>query len=85
MVHELSLATITGKRLDETPFMQVSMTWAFTCPETVHRRPCMRTEMETWLSDSRVGEASVSIVGWNAIPGNDRNAVWDVNSELLWT
>ena len=45
----------------------------------------MRTEMETWLSDSRVGEASVSIVGWNAIPGNDRNAVWDVNSELLWT
>ena len=39
--------------------MQASMTWALTCPETVHRRPCMTREMETWLSDSRVRNNSV--------------------------
>ena len=35
--------------------MQVSTTWAFTCPETVHQRPCVTREIETWLSDSTVG------------------------------
>ena len=39
--------------------MQVSTTWALTCPETVHRRPCVTREIETWLSDSRVGNNSV--------------------------
>jgi len=39
--------------------VQVSMTWALTCPETVHQRPCMTREIETWLSDSRVGNNSV--------------------------
>ena len=27
--------------------MQVSTTWALTCPETVHQRPCITREMET--------------------------------------
>ena len=31
MVHGLSLATITGRWLGETPFVQVSTTWALTC------------------------------------------------------
>jgi len=55
VVYGLSLATITGRRLGETPFVQVSTTWALTCPETVHQRPCMTREIETWLSYSRVG------------------------------
>ena len=59
MVHGLSLATITGRWLGETPFVQVSMTCALTCPEKVHHRPCMTREIETWLSDSRVGNNSV--------------------------
>jgi len=37
----------------------VSTTWALTCLETVHQRPCMTREIETWLSDSRVGNNSV--------------------------
>ena len=37
MVHGLLLATITGRLLSETPFVQVSMTWALTCPETRNR------------------------------------------------
>ena len=31
-----------------------------TCPKTVHQRPCMMREIETWLSDSRVGNNSVA-------------------------
>jgi len=57
--HGLSLVTITGRSLDETPFMQVSTTWALICPEAVHQRPCMTREIETWLSDSRIGNNSV--------------------------
>ena len=45
--------------MGETPFVQVSMTWALTCPETVHQRPCMTREIETWLLDSSVGNNSV--------------------------
>ena len=60
MVHGLSLATITGRWLGETPFAQVSMPWALASPETVHRRPCMTSDIETWLSDSRVGNISVA-------------------------
>jgi len=60
VVYGLSLATIKGRRLGETPFMQVSTTWALTCPETVHQRPRMTREIETWLSDSRVGNNSVA-------------------------
>jgi len=59
VVHGLSLATITGRPLGETPFVQVSTTWALTCPETVHQRPCMTREIETLLSDSRVGNNSL--------------------------
>ena len=59
VVHGLSLATITGRWLGETPFVQVSMTWALTCPETVNQRPCMTRDIETWLSDSTVGNNSV--------------------------
>ena len=55
MVHGPSLATITGMRLGNTPFVQVSTTWALTCPETVHHRPCTVREIETYLSDSRAG------------------------------
>ena len=40
--------------MGETPFVQVSMTWALTCPEKVHQRPCMTREIETWLWDSSV-------------------------------
>jgi len=43
------------------PFVQVSTKWALTCPETVHQRSCVPREMETWLSDSRVGNNSVSL------------------------
>ena len=32
----------------ETPFMPGSTTLALTCPETVHQRPCMAREIETW-------------------------------------
>jgi len=39
--------------------VQVSKTWALTCPETVQLRPCMTREIKTWLSDSRVGNNSV--------------------------
>ena len=39
--------------------MQVSTTWALACPETVHQRPCVTREIETWLSDSGVGNSSV--------------------------
>jgi len=46
--------------LRETPFVQDSTTWALTCPETVHQRPHMTREIETWLSDSRVGNNSVA-------------------------
>jgi len=34
----------------QTPFVQVSMAWALTCPETVHRRPCITREMEIRFS-----------------------------------
>jgi len=30
-----------GGCMRETQFVQVSTTWALTCPETVHQRPCM--------------------------------------------
>jgi len=40
--------------LGETPFVQVSTTWASTCPEMVYQRPCMTREIETWLLDIRV-------------------------------
>ena len=59
VVHGLSLATITRSWLGETPLVQVSTTCALTCPETVHQRPCMTREIETWLSDSRVSNNSV--------------------------
>ena len=59
MVHGLSLAAVTRRWLGETPFVQVSMTRALTCPEMVHQRPCMMREIETWLSDSRVSNSSV--------------------------
>ena len=39
--------------------MQVSTTWALTCPGTVHQRPCITREIETWPSDNRVGSNSV--------------------------
>ena len=29
--------------------MQVSTTWALTCPETVHQRPCVTREIETFM------------------------------------
>ena len=37
VVHGLSLPTITGRWLGETPSVQVSTTWALTCSETVHQ------------------------------------------------
>jgi len=44
----------------EHALVQVSTTRALTCPETVHQRPCMMTEIETWLSDSRISNNSVA-------------------------
>ena len=45
VVHGLSLATITGRWLGETPFVQFSTTWALTCPEMVHQRPQGRSKL----------------------------------------
>ena len=45
MIHGRSLATITGRWLRETLLVQVSTTWALTCPETV-KRLCVEREME---------------------------------------
>ena len=42
---------VTGK----TPFVQICMARALTCPETVEQRPCVTREIKTWLLDSRVG------------------------------
>ena len=42
------------KVIGRDPFVQVSTTWALTCPETVYQRQCMMREIETRLSDSRV-------------------------------
>ena len=47
------------KVIGRDPLVQVGTTWALTCPETVHQRPCMTREIETWLSYSRVGNNSV--------------------------
>ena len=46
--------------MGKTPFVQVSTTWDLTCAETVQQRPCMTTEMETWLSDSWLSNNSVA-------------------------
>ena len=46
--------------MGETLFVQVSTTLALTCPETVNQRPRITREMETWLSDSRVGNNSAA-------------------------
>ena len=50
------------KVMGKTRFVQFSTTWAITCSEMVHQRPRMTREMETWLSDSRVGNNSVTDV-----------------------
>ena len=52
MVHGLSWATVTGSWLGKTPLVQVSTTWALTCPEMVHQETIMTREIEIWLSDS---------------------------------
>ena len=59
VAHGLSLATIARRWLGEAPFVQICTTWTLTCPETVQQRPCMTREIETCLSDSRVGYNSV--------------------------
>ena len=77
MVHGLSLATIRGRWLAETPFVQVSMTWTLTCPETVHLRPCMKREIKTWLSDSTV--VSNSVVdhrSWRPVLSPQHNCIY---------
>jgi len=43
--HGLSLATITGRWLGETSFVQVSTTWAL--PELVHPRPPLIYRFDT--------------------------------------
>jgi len=51
----------TRKKLHSTltlDWWQVSTKWALTCPETVHQRPRMTREIETWLSDSRFGDSN---------------------------
>jgi len=63
-----SEATITRRWVGETPFVQVSTT----CMETVHQRPHMIREIETWLSDSSVGNNSVV----------DHRSWWQVLSPL---
>jgi len=35
------------KVIGRDPFVRVSTTWALTCLETVHQRPCMTREIET--------------------------------------
>ena len=59
--------------------MQVSTTWALTCPETVHQRPCMMRE--TWLSDSSLGSVMCS----NNVRSEDRLAASRATKPLdLW-
>ena len=48
-----------GGGRDPISFLQVSTTWVLTCLETVHQTPCMTREIETLLSDRRVGNKSV--------------------------
>jgi len=66
VVHGLSLATITRRWLSETPFVQVSMTWALTCPETVHQRPCMMRIVGSvtivWLTTEADDQSSLHCV-----------------------
>ena len=69
VVHGLSLATTTRRWLGETPFVQVSTTWALTCPETVNQRPCMTRKIETWLSDSR------AITMWLTTEADDQSSL----------
>ena len=64
MVHGPSLATVINRWLGESSFVQVSTTWALTWLETVHQGPCMMREVETWLSDSSVGNNSVVDYSW---------------------
>ena len=59
VVHGLSLATITGRWLDKTPFVQICTARALACLETVEQRPCVTRETETWLSDSSVSYTGV--------------------------
>jgi len=64
-----------SKVIGRDPIVQVSKTWALTCPETV-QRPCMTREMETWLSDSRVGNNSVvDHRSWRPVLSPLRNCV----------
>jgi len=41
--------------LGKTPFVEI----AWHGPETVEQRPCAMREIETWLSDIRVGDNRV--------------------------
>jgi len=66
--------SVAGHNHRKTPFVQVSTAWALTCPETVHQRPCMTRQVETWLSDSRVGN-----VCWSH-GRTGRDVVWGVGS-----
>ena len=76
VVHGSCGSWFTGRWLGETPFMQVSTTWASTCPETVHQRPCMTREVEPWLSDSRVSNSSVvDHRSWRLVLSPLRNCV----------
>jgi len=67
VVHDLPLATITRRRLGETRFVQVSMTWALTCPDTVQQRPYTMRDIQTWLLD----RGSVTIV-WLSTEADDQ-------------
>ena len=63
-------------QLSETPFVQVSMTWALTCPETVHQRPCMMRIVGSvtivWLSTEADDQSSLHciIVSTNVMSGH---------------
>jgi len=64
LVYGLSLAAIIQRWLGETPFVQVSTTWALTCPETVHERQCMTTEIRnrSYLVHPFLTSASLSFM-----------------------
>ena len=55
---QCALWSVTGHN-NRKVIGQVSIAWALNYPETVHQRPCMMREIESWLSDSRVSNNSV--------------------------
>ena len=86
VIHDLLLATITGRWLGETPFVQVSTTWALTCPVTVHqRRDHVRLNRENGPRTTIITYACCKFLGYAT--GTDRRTdrmttVWSLDRRM---